>query len=143
MLLREGRWWALRLPECGWRCLVCVKCCGGREAADRDCGRGDPYRGSEWRPWVKRVLCGVVDRRGVFGTRTHQLEFSPLFPLLSPLPSPLSPLPSPLSPLPSLLSPLSSLLSPLSSLLSPLSSLPLSPLSSLLSPVLGFVKMGG
>ena len=26
---------------------------------------GDPYRGSERRPWVNRVLCGVVDRGGI------------------------------------------------------------------------------
>ena len=32
---------------------------------ERDCGTGDPYRGSGWHPWVNRVLCGVLDRGGV------------------------------------------------------------------------------
>ena len=32
---------------------------------ERDVGTGDPQRGSGWRPWVNRVLCGVLDRGGV------------------------------------------------------------------------------
>ena len=32
---------------------------------ERDCGTGDTYRGSGRRPWVNRVLCGVLDRGGV------------------------------------------------------------------------------
>ena len=32
---------------------------------ERDCGTGDPYRGSGRRTWVNRILCGVLDRRGV------------------------------------------------------------------------------
>ena len=43
----------------------CVGCCGGRKVVERDCGTGDPYRGSGRRPWVNRVLCGVLDRGGV------------------------------------------------------------------------------
>ena len=43
----------------------CIDCCAGMDVVDRGCGTGDPCRGSEWRPWVKRVLCGVVDRGGV------------------------------------------------------------------------------
>ena len=43
----------------------CIGRCVGMDVVDRGCGTGDPCRGSEWRPWVKCVLCGVVDRGGV------------------------------------------------------------------------------